>query len=168
MPAPQYGIVPKNPGYERPKPYKTPGYSGHGDYPTLMRMSSLSCAPVSRLGSVRWWVPAGGPLGCSRGAPGCTAFSYPPTLRARRTGHGFRELSGELSSLPDSTPVQLQVLVIHLNPVAIGVMSRSHHPRAAPTRSAWWVSPQALGGRTSSTNCGRRLRPLWLATDPRV
>jgi hypothetical protein len=168
VPAPQYGIVPKNPGYERPKPYKTPGYSGHGDYPTPVRISLPSRAPVSRPDSVRWWIPAGGPLGCSWGAPGSATFSYPLTLRARRTGHGFRELSGELSSLPDPTPVQLQVLVIHLNPVAIGVMARSHHSHAVPTRSAWWVSPQAIGVRTYSTNCGRRMRPLWLATDPRV
>src|SRR5712691_7420555 len=57
----------------------------------------------------------------------CLSFSYTPTLRVRHTGNGFLQLSGELSSLPDPTPIQLQILVIHLNPVAVRVVEVHAH-----------------------------------------
>src|SRR6266540_1863687 len=62
----------------------------------------------------------------------CLSFSYTPTLRVRHTGSGFLQLSGELSSLPDPTPIQLQILVIHLNPVAIRVVEVHAHREGVP------------------------------------
>jgi hypothetical protein len=54
-------------------------------------------------------------------------FGHHIALRVRHTGRGFLQLSGELSALPDPTPVQFQILVIHLNAIAIRVTEVKAH-----------------------------------------